>query len=83
MTEKNDRNMAVSYTTAWCDFPHLSPTAAEYDARTFSGQWAYLCRHHWRTKTDQTLGTGKGQKLVDHRLLEPDEIKKINETGNL
>jgi hypothetical protein len=39
-------------------------TPAKYDARMTLGQWAYLCQPHWETNTEQQLGTGFGQELI-------------------
>jgi len=36
---------------------------AEFDARTPSGQWAYLCSSHF-ILAECTLGTGRGQRLI-------------------
>ena len=37
--------------------------AAEYDAKTRLGPWAYLCRDHFDRVGPGRLGTGFGQKL--------------------
>ena len=38
---------------------------ARYDARMYSGQWAFMCTTHWRDyRMHKGLGTGIGQKLV-------------------
>ena len=44
-----------------CD---LCDKTAEYDARTQSGPWAYLCPDHWSSEGNGQLGTGYGQKLI-------------------
>ena len=43
-----------------CD---LCNRTAEYDARTKSGAWGYLCADCWSAHTYGQLGTGYGQKL--------------------
>lgn len=46
-----------------CDFPHGAPVPAEYDGKTTSGPWAYMCEVH-HLNYGVGLGTGRGQKLV-------------------
>ena len=46
-----------------CDFD--CGDVAEYDAATFAGMWAYMCKHHYLLNAkDAELGLGKGQRLV-------------------
>lgn len=48
---------------------------ARYDARMYTGQWAYLCTGHYREyRGSKELGTGKGQKLVVES-----EVKKVGQ----
>jgi hypothetical protein len=45
-----------------CDF---CPAQAEYDFKTYMGPWANACEDDYLFyRAYQTLGTGKGQKLV-------------------
>jgi hypothetical protein len=37
---------------------------AKYDKRTNTGQWGYVCEDHFKSDTDQRLGTGYGQELI-------------------
>ena len=37
---------------------------AKYDKRTRTGQWGYVCEDHFKSDTDQRLGTGYGQELI-------------------
>ena len=37
---------------------------AEYDAKTYSGQWANMCHKHWLGNTKKFLGLGLGQRLI-------------------
>lgn len=36
---------------------------AAYDCKTIWGPWAYVCEEHFKTHTNEVLGTGRGQKL--------------------
>lgn len=46
----------------WCDF---CTELAAYDAKTRMGPWAYMCEEHFKTNAyTQSLGLGKGQKLI-------------------
>jgi hypothetical protein len=48
----------------YCDDEH-TVTSAEYDARTYGGFWAYMCKLHYLLNAkDAELGLGKGQRLV-------------------
>jgi hypothetical protein len=40
------------------------PKEASYDARTRSGQWAFLCEDHFELHGLGKLGVGFGQRLV-------------------
>ena len=44
-----------------CDICHNQLIKDFYDARTFAGPWATMCKSCWRNCTDQQLGTGHGQ----------------------
>ena len=45
-----------------CDF---CDAQAVYDAKTVIGPWANLCEEHFKEYSpDESLGTGKGQRLV-------------------
>lgn len=47
-----------------CQFPHPDDGAlAEYDGKTRSGPWAYMCEDHFLLH-GTGLGVGRGQKLV-------------------
>lgn len=39
-------------------------TPAEYDAKTYLGPWAFMCRKHWETYAVGALGMGSGQRLI-------------------
>ncbi len=44
---------------SWCSSPAL------YDFKTVSGPWGYGCQIHYEAfRLYDTLGTGKGQRLV-------------------
>ena len=62
-TEEELRRDQIAYLPQLpkCD---LCDKTAEYDARTKSGPWAYLCPDHWSSETYGQLGTGYGQKLM-------------------
>ncbi|KQY61827.1 hypothetical protein ASD30_25125 [Nocardioides sp. Root140] len=45
------------------DASGLEPETAAFDARTVTGQWAYLCHRHYEVH-GVGLGTGQGQRLV-------------------
>jgi len=45
-----------------CDAPGCNQQA-RYDAKSRYGPWGYFCPDHWRTETNQQLGTGFGQYL--------------------
>lgn len=56
-----------------CDIcPSDAKSPAVVDARTMTGQWAYMCDSHWRTHSaypnalnaEPSLGTGIGQRLI-------------------
>lgn len=50
-----------------CDYcnDENTVTASEYDARTYGGFWAYMCKLHYLLNAkDAELGLGKGQRLV-------------------
>ncbi len=48
----------------YCNDEHTT-VSAEYDARTYDGFWAYMCKLHYLLKAkDAELGLGKGQRLV-------------------
>ncbi len=39
---------------------------AEYDFKTEDGPWTYGCKTHWMVfRMYDSLGTGKGQRLVE------------------
>lgn len=42
---------------------NLCHEVAEYDAKTYEGYWAYLCKSHYAV-LGVGLGTGLGQRLV-------------------
>ncbi len=46
-----------------CDFCKRPIYGALYDARTFSGQWATMCKTCWMEHAGE-LGTGKGQRYT-------------------
>jgi hypothetical protein len=46
-----------------CQLPHVEPVKAAYDARTRTGQWAYVCEDHFHSDTEGRTGTGVAQKL--------------------
>lgn len=46
-----------------CDFPHVTPTAAAFDAATKLGPWASMCADHFAVY-GIGLGLGVGQRLV-------------------
>lgn len=43
-----------------CDF---CTQKAEYDGKTLSGPWTYMCKTHFKTE-GIGLGLGKGQQLI-------------------
>jgi hypothetical protein len=50
-----------------CDYCQGDYTVkvAEYDAQTFGGFWAYMCKYHYLLNAKYAeLGVGKGQRLV-------------------
>lgn len=53
----------------YCDICHYiehkeQPAVAFYDTKTHLGQWANVCEEHFKSYTNQQLGTGLGQRLV-------------------
>ena len=46
-----------------CNFKHIYPTEAKYDAKTKVGPWVYMCQAHFDVH-GIGLGLGKGQELV-------------------
>lgn len=47
-----------------CDFQHIGKQpAAQYDAKTSYGFWAYLCEPHFILEGCE-LGLGLGQRLI-------------------
>jgi hypothetical protein len=49
-----------------CDFCVIDDdkiTPAEYDGKTVTGPWAYMCGAHY-SKYGMGLGTGVGQRLI-------------------
>jgi len=43
---------------------YAEPKKAEFDARTQSGSWAFMCSDHFELHGLGKLGTGYGQRLV-------------------
>jgi len=63
-------NGTVAYVTElpFCDFPHPMPIKARYDFRTVDGRWGNGCEEHYQAnRMHETLGLGKGQRLVTER----------------
>jgi hypothetical protein len=47
-----------------CDIHKPEKVPAVYDARTYTGQWAFVCQEHFESHTEGALGTGYGQRLI-------------------
>ena len=64
MSRTNHTQVEVTHIPP-CDFckEDGEDRPAEYNARTVSGYWAYLCLAHYRGY-GVGLGLGKGQKLI-------------------
>ena len=67
-----------------CDMEHRKPKPpARFDARTYRGAWAFMCRTHYLAyRMHTTLGVGKAQYIITRTETEPTPealLKEITE----